>query len=957
MSLHSIRICAGLALVVLFATSVRAQPGLPQILPAQTVAPLQGALPDGFENVRFYPDGVPQPAGDVNGDGRADILYTAESVADPRTEDLGDVSGQSLLFYGPASNAMFDQLVYAALRPIGDVDGDGYSDAYSQDENGHVLLHRGSPSGYGAAAVLQVEGAPIVLDGLRTQSRGFADLDGDGRADLVVQSTASSLESEGRFVVLYGAGDSLLVRAPLSDELVAGGATGANYSRGFSLVDLRGDGRDEILFSERTSTDIVVRAVSVTPQREASTRTLARLTPDASYQSGTVAAWDVDGDEDLDLILTSVFEGVRPVFYLQESSGFDPVPWESSFPVRFAGDLNGDGAPDAIAPVQDLSGTNRSVQLHLGPAIRDESSRTLLWSSDGVPISTPPVTSALTSNQLVRRYGDLDGDGDDDVVIALEVETLDGPRTGFGRAIVAGVADRSEAEVVIYDGSTFPSMRVRLTASLGDVNGDGIDDLGVVQARTKYRGSERIEVYYGGAALLDEPSVTLGAPLSTPPLTLTDLASVDFDGEGSRDIVATFFSDAAGLSTNAVVWLSSDGGVNGTEGWIYFCQFSECLQRGQSRGLYNIGIADVDGDGVEDVVTGGARPIVLRGGERPSENGFAAFPAERVVRDPVADDNGRSERIVGAGDLNDDGVDDVVWCDLSRCVVALGSPSALFASATLDLIPPGSASFPGISIAAGDFDGDDKSDIAVVVGGSGEAPPAANVYFGGAGFDASADVVIDLSPFLKPDQRLFTAELTSVPDLDGDGDDELLLGGDANSLVPARATLLAGGTFEPLVELVAPNASTPLGASNNSILSSTRSAVGDFDGDGTPDVLLPQTGDSNDAPESSRLYLFSLDLDAAIVSGEPGPSRVGSIAVGPNPARDVLRIQADAPRATSVRVWLFDALGREVARLDREVAAGVERIELETGRLAPGVYVLRVTMAGEHHTRTVTVAR
>ena len=64
----------------------------------------------------------------------------------------------------------------------------------------------------------------------------------------------------------------------------------------------------------------------------------------------------------------------------------------------------------------------------------------------------------------------------------------------------------------------------------------------------------------------------------------------------------------------------------------------------------------------------------------------------------------------------------------------------------------------------------------------------------------------------------------------------------------------------------------------------------------------------------------------------------------------------DAAQDASVRV--FDALGREVARLhDGPLAAGPHTLRLDAAALPAGVYVLRLRAGGETAVRRLAVVR
>ena len=87
------------------------------------------------------------------------------------------------------------------------------------------------------------------------------------------------------------------------------------------------------------------------------------------------------------------------------------------------------------------------------------------------------------------------------------------------------------------------------------------------------------------------------------------------------------------------------------------------------------------------------------------------------------------------------------------------------------------------------------------------------------------------------------------------------------------------------------------------------------------------------------------------VGSEPGPGaeplapEAGSLRAYPNPTRGMATVEIVTPEAGEVRVAVFDALGREVARLHAgPLAAGVHPLALDTSRLPVG----RLHRAGVH---------
>ena len=116
--------------------------------------------------------------------------------------------------------------------------------------------------------------------------------------------------------------------------------------------------------------------------------------------------------------------------------------------------------------------------------------------------------------------------------------------------------------------------------------------------------------------------------------------------------------------------------------------------------------------------------------------------------------------------------------------------------------------------------------------------------------------------------------------------------------------------------------------------------------------------------EAVRYRLTQVDLDGQrTVAGEV-EAEIGAPAVFrlhapfPNPTRGAAKLRYELPGAERVVVTLFNTLGQEVARLvDREHEAGRYEVTLDTGRFAPGLYVVRYTAGSSAATRKVSLVR
>ncbi|HLA64369.1 MAG TPA: T9SS type A sorting domain-containing protein, partial [Rhodothermales bacterium] len=98
----------------------------------------------------------------------------------------------------------------------------------------------------------------------------------------------------------------------------------------------------------------------------------------------------------------------------------------------------------------------------------------------------------------------------------------------------------------------------------------------------------------------------------------------------------------------------------------------------------------------------------------------------------------------------------------------------------------------------------------------------------------------------------------------------------------------------------------------------------------------------------------------AVTAGAPEapPAALTLRAPAPNPVRHTATLRYGLPGAGSVRVVVYDALGRAVATLaEGERTAGWHEARLDASALATGLYIVRLETAGGSLVQRMTVAR
>jgi hypothetical protein len=357
-----------------------------------------------------------------------------------------------------------------------DFNGDGYSDALA----GAVEINKGQGAVYvyfGGSAMDNV--ADLTMPGLQSlNSFGHSvasagDMNGDGYADAIVGAPDAS-SRRGRFTIYLG-GSAM---DNVADLTVTGDAVGANL--GWSVApagDVNGDGYD----------DAIVGAIDSVGGRGR-----------AQIYFGGPAMDDV-----ADVTMTG------------------DAQWaEFGWSVASAGDVNGDGYPDAIVGARAWFNHQGHAFVYFGgPAMDGTADVTMTGGTPGDGLGGS-----------VASAGDVNGDGYADAIVGA-AWPVDRPGRAFvylGGPSMNGIAD------VTLTGETAGDRFGWSVASAGDTNGDGYADV-VVGSPSAYDLFGRSYIYLGGTSLNE-----------TADIVATGEAAGDYFGTsaaGPGDVNADGYSD------------------------------------------------------------------------------------------------------------------------------------------------------------------------------------------------------------------------------------------------------------------------------------------------------------------------------------------------------------------------------------------------------------------------------
>lgn len=756
-----------------------------------------------------------------------------------------------------------------------------------------------------------------------TVAEATGDFNGDGKLDVVTISSSSYLD------VMLGNGDGTF-QEPIPLNIGAPNF----FPEAIAVGDFNGDHLLDVAVwatnSTTGNTQVNIYFGTGTGTFTAGATYTAPSSNNFNPGPNSIVAVDVNGDDKLDLVAMTPYNGVF-VFLGNGDGTFQPPVVNTTVCTgtigncgsMAVGDLNGDGKPDLALQSNDTTGGGMSILLNTG-------------SGTFGPGTYYPVAISGVFAAAGIAIGDVNGDKKPDVVVGSSSVTaivylnqgsgifkVNGtvgsvPLNPTNNLVLVDINDDKKLDIVVADGlgntltfygkgnGTFTNGPVyplqacndcgNFLVAIDDFNGDGTPDL----LETNGFSAATVSLGRGDGTFQTSPLYAYSS------LSGENIVTADFNGDGFPDIAQSIVGDGGKIAIN----LGSSHGVLGA---------TSLITPGTCANNYVEWVAtgDVNGDGKADLVAtlqdasfAGCQNntvAVLEGLGTGKFKAAAYYPTGSTAQ----------ELFVYLVDVNGDGKLDIVTGNADGSIsVLLNKGNGTFDPGVLNTGLTSVFKY-GVDLAFADFNGDGKIDIAAsaylnppaalyVLPGNGNGTfgtpiETATSYYPftlvSADFnkDGKADLLVTAQipgcpvdslgyAFLEgKGDGTFTAaptvcmdfsgpQIPIVADLNGDGNLDVVIPYTNQNFIPPGPVVLQGkgdGTFTNLQ-----------GYYNGR--GAVSAAIADFNGDGMPDVALVNTGSF--VPSFVSIMFNSTQP----VSVSPLLLNFGSVAVGASKAETII---------------------------------------------------------------------
>jgi hypothetical protein len=591
-----------------------------------TTAP--GATTASFTSPQSFDTGVSPfsvTLGDLNGDGRPDLVVGNDNTS-PTVAVLVNTTAPG------STSASFAaaQTLAAGADPssvtVGDVNGDGRLDlavANANDNTISVLLNTSAPG----ATTISFAPQQTFATGLRPVSVVFADVNGDGRPDLVAVDFLGSYAS----ILLDATAPGASTPTFLSQQTFPAGT----QPLGVAVGDFNGHGLPDLVVANELDNNVSVLLNTLVPITNP-----ASFAPQQTFAAGmspqAVTLADVNGDGLRDLIVANAQDDTVSVLLNTTAPGAATASFaaQQTFAVGnrpesvIVADVNRDGLPDLV--VADSQDNALSVLINT--------------TAPGATVASfaAQQTFATGISPSAVTVADVNSDGAPDLLVA---NAADNTVSVLLNTTAPGAAVPSFATQQTFATGAAPS-----SLAAADVNGDGLVDLIVANAADDTV-SVLLNTTAPGAATPAFAAQQTFATGTSP----NSVAVADFNGDGLPDVVvANSFDNTVSVLLN----MTAPGAA------VVSFAAQQTFATGTSP--VSVAVADVNADSRPDLLVVNAADdsvsVLL------NSTAVGAVTASFAAQQTFA--TGINPAALALGDINGDGLPDLFVVNIDDATVS-----------------------------------------------------------------------------------------------------------------------------------------------------------------------------------------------------------------------------------------------------------------------------------------------